>query len=402
MNPFLKSPSDRRRATVRAEIPEPRESDGAAVLRLYDPIDSWGGDWGVSAKEFVKALDSLGDVEEIRLHINSPGGEVWDGLAILNALRAHPARVTAVVEGIAASAASFIACGVDRLVMARNAELMIHKAWGMALGNSDDMAKLSADLLHEDRNIASIYAEKSGGDVDGWLSTMRDETWFSAEEAIAAGLADATESPIGGGAAEARNRFDLSIFASTPKNSLPAADGLSTHTPPAVPEDHQEGDATVSDALMTALAQRLGVNAPVDELDEDKLLEALDEALSEQEEGSKPAAPELPEGTVVVDAAALESLKADAAAGRDARNELDRRRREGVVDSAVKAGKITPADRAGWIDRINKPGAEEVITDVINVLQPVFTVSEAGFTGGAESHNDNDEAALVKAAGWEN
>src|SRR4051812_3626258 len=80
-----------------------------ATMRLYDVIDSWGGEWGISAREIADALDSVPDVKEINLHINSPGGDAFEGIAILNLLRQHPANVTAYVDGIAASAASFIA-----------------------------------------------------------------------------------------------------------------------------------------------------------------------------------------------------------------------------------------------------------------------------------------------------
>ncbi len=124
------NPVNRQRTPIRAELMvEDGEAAGSAKLFLYDPIDSWGGIWGVSAKEFLTALGELPEgTEEIRLHINSPGGEVYEGIAILNALRAHPARVVAVVDGLAASAASFIATGADEVVMSENTELMIHDA----------------------------------------------------------------------------------------------------------------------------------------------------------------------------------------------------------------------------------------------------------------------------------
>ena len=80
---------------IRASILTSDAADGVATLRLYDPVDSWGGDWGVSAKEFAQALDALpDDTAEIQLHINSPGGEVFEGVAILNLLRQHKARQT--------------------------------------------------------------------------------------------------------------------------------------------------------------------------------------------------------------------------------------------------------------------------------------------------------------------
>lgn len=162
-----------------------------AKIRLYDVIDSWGGFWGVSASEFTEALDTIGDtVTEIRVHINSPGGEVYEAIAILNALRAHPARVVAIVDGLAASAASFIACGVDETIMGENTELMIHDAHAVAIGPAAFMREAADRLDQVSDNIASIYAKKSGTDLAGWRAAMLAETWYSADEAVDAGLAD--------------------------------------------------------------------------------------------------------------------------------------------------------------------------------------------------------------------
>lgn len=188
----------------------PSEPDnGVATIRLYDPIDSWGEDWGVSAKEFATALDALtDDVTEIHLHINSPGGEVFEGIAIMNALRSHNARIVSIVDGLAASAASFIAASSDEVVMGRNSELMIHDAWGICMGPAEDMRSLADKLDHLSNNIASVYADKAGGTVADWRTPMLAETWYSAGEAVAAGLADRVE------AAQqvVENHFDLSVF----------------------------------------------------------------------------------------------------------------------------------------------------------------------------------------------
>lgn len=208
------------RQPIRAEIPQQKGDDTTAVLRLYDPIDSWGGDWGVSAKEFAAALDEIPDtVNEIRLHINSPGGEVFEGLAILNALRSHAARVVAVVDGIAASAASVIAVGADELVMAKNSELMIHDAWGLVVGNAQDMRDMAEKLDHFSNNIASIYAEKTGGTTEDWRAAMVGEAWYSADEAVEAGLADRVDTKK---TADAKNKFDLTIFTYAGRDAAPA------------------------------------------------------------------------------------------------------------------------------------------------------------------------------------
>ena len=194
---------------IRASVFPAEITDGVATLRLYDPIDSWGGEWGVSAKEFVGALGALpADTAEIRLHVNSPGGEVYEGITMLNALRNHKARVVVVVDGIAASAASFVAAGADETVMGQNSQLMIHDAWGLGMGNAADMRGLADVLDKISDNIASIYSVKAGGDVAAWRTAMLAESWYSADEAVAAGLADSVaEIPA------ASNAFDLSIFA---------------------------------------------------------------------------------------------------------------------------------------------------------------------------------------------
>lgn len=203
----------------RAEAPTAEVAESVATIRLYDPIDSWGEFWGVSAKEFAGLLDELpDDVEEIRLHINSPGGEVFDAIAILNALRAHDAKVVAIVDGLAASAASVVACGADELVMARNSELMIHDAWGLCVGNAEEMREMAGMLDRLSDNIASVYAEKAGTDVAVWRAAMEKETWYSAEEAVEAGLADRVDKKKDA----AKNSFDLSVFTYAGRAAAPA------------------------------------------------------------------------------------------------------------------------------------------------------------------------------------
>lgn len=166
--------------------------DGAkATLRMFDPIDSWGEWWGMSAKEFASTLDALpAHVNTIELLINSPGGDAFDGIAIVNVMRAHPARTVAVVQGIAASAASFIACAADETIMSPNSVLMIHNAWGVVVGNADDMLAYAELLEKVDTQQQAIYTAKSGKPAEEVRDMMRAETWLSAEEAAEMGFAD--------------------------------------------------------------------------------------------------------------------------------------------------------------------------------------------------------------------
>lgn len=163
-------------------------SDTAAEISIFDEI----GYFGISAADFIKDIQAV-RATEINLRINSPGGDVFDGIAIYNAIRRHPANVTAYVEGLAASAASFIAMAADRVVMQPHSQLMIHEASGLVIGAASDMRQM-ADLLDKSSdNIASIYAERAGGTVEDWRARMKSETWMSDQEAVDLGLADAID-----------------------------------------------------------------------------------------------------------------------------------------------------------------------------------------------------------------
>lgn len=234
-----------KREPIRAEIVA-KQDGSEATIRLYDVIDSWGDVWGVSAKEFAAVLDELGsNVGTINLHINSPGGEAMEGVAILNLLRSHPARIVAVVDGLAASAASFIATGADETVMARNSQLMIHDAWGLCVGNAQDMADVAEALDKLSDNIASIYADKAGGTPDDWRTAMQSETWYNADEAVEAGLADSVQAKP---AAEPQNRFDLTVFAHAGRDDAPE---------PFIPAQHDEPESAAPAANSPVTAAHL-------------------------------------------------------------------------------------------------------------------------------------------------
>lgn len=156
-----------------------------AKVYIYDMI----GEWGVTAQDFVNELNGV-KAPHIDLHMNTQGGQVFDGIAIYTALLNHPAEVTVYVDALAASAGSFIAQAGSKRVMARNARMMIHDAHGLCIGNADDARDMAKMLDDMSDNIASIYAERAGQDVRHWRKAMRAETWYSAEDAVEAGLAD--------------------------------------------------------------------------------------------------------------------------------------------------------------------------------------------------------------------
>lgn len=192
-----------------------------ATVYLYDEI----GFWGVTAAEFVQQLAAL-DVDTIHLRLNSPGGDVFDGITMYNALLQHPAQIMVHVDGLAASIASVIALAGDEVIMAENAFLMIHQAWTIALGNADELRTTAGLLDKIDAMITATYVKQSSAPRDQVVAWMADETWFDAQEAVDAGfateIAGTDEAADDDGdeeeaVAAALRAFDLSVFAHTPE-----------------------------------------------------------------------------------------------------------------------------------------------------------------------------------------
>lgn len=181
----------------------------AAEIYIYDEI----GMWGVTAQDFVRAIKGLGAVDNLTVRINSPGGEIFDAFAIYNLLRGHSASVSVVVDGLAASAASFIAMSADpgKLLMPQNSFMMIHDPiWGI-VGGVEDLLQAS-DALNKMRDvIASAYEQRTGKTQDAVLALMAAETWYTAQEAVDNGFADAITDPVSVAA-----RFSLSRYSKAP------------------------------------------------------------------------------------------------------------------------------------------------------------------------------------------
>ncbi|MGD2818196.1 ClpP-like prohead protease/major capsid protein fusion protein [Escherichia coli] len=157
-----------------------------ADIYIYDEI----GFWGVTAKQFISDLNALGDITHINLHINSPGGDVFEGIAIFNALKTHGASITVYVDGVAASMASVIAMVGNPVIMPENTFMMIHKPFGFTGGDAEDM-RTYADLLDKvEAVLLPAYAQKTGKTTDEIAAMLADETWMSGAECLAHGFAD--------------------------------------------------------------------------------------------------------------------------------------------------------------------------------------------------------------------
>jgi len=161
-------------------------SPDEAEVMLYDEIGGW---YGATADQFIADLRGV-TAPNLRVRINSPGGSVFEGIAIANALRSHPGNVIVQVDSVAASIASVIAMAGDRVEMAPNSMIMVHEASGVCLGNASDMEEMARLLALISDNIADAYAAKAGGTREQWRETMRAETWYLPEDAVTAGLAD--------------------------------------------------------------------------------------------------------------------------------------------------------------------------------------------------------------------
>lgn len=187
------------------------QTDDTTEIMIYDEI----GYFGVTASDFVRDISNL-KTPSILLRLNSPGGEVFDGVAIYQALKDHPANITVQIDSLAASIASVIAMAGDEVIIGKNATMMIHDGSGLCVGNAADMKQM-VDLLDQvSDNIASIYADRAGGTPASWRKKMTAETWYTANEAVKAGLADKIK-----GDGDVENTWDLSIFNYSGRDKAP-------------------------------------------------------------------------------------------------------------------------------------------------------------------------------------
>lgn len=177
----------------RPEVRAAREGD--ASISIYDTIgEGWDGG-GVTAQRIGAILRNIG-ARDITVNINSPGGDFFEGVAIYNQLRAHPAKVTVNVMGLAASAASVIAMAGDAINMGDGAFMMIHNAWAMAIGNRHDLAAAAEQLAPFDAAMADVYASRAGITPAAAADLMDKETWMGAQQAIDGGFADDRLEPV--------------------------------------------------------------------------------------------------------------------------------------------------------------------------------------------------------------
>jgi ATP-dependent protease ClpP protease subunit len=344
-----------------------------ATLRIYDEI----GWFGTSARSIGEELAAL-DVDEIDLRLNSPGGAAWDGIAIYNALRSHKAKVVVTVDGLAASAASAIAMAGDEIRMNRGGQMMVHEAWAGAIGSKADMLKAAEMLDVMSESYADIYAGRAGGTADEWRAVMQAETWYTAQEAVDAGLADKQVDDVGTAGADARAaaKFDLAVYAfayagrdtappptiftakpvvSSPPQSAAEAirriHAATTKTTTASPAGGTKEGATQVDPVKLREALGLAPDASDDEVKasaQASLNLPAAPAAAPPEGTPAPAAP-IPTaaapGTVVLSESAWQSTQDQLRALAAFVDKTKRDERDTVLAKAIGDGKFTPAQK---------------------------------------------------------
>lgn len=222
-------------------------------LRLYGEIGpSFFG--MIDDVSVIRALDELRDSRKIHVRLNSPGGDYFMGVSISNALRRHPAKVVVHVDALAASAASVIAMGGDKVIMHPGSLMMVHRAWTIAMGNAPELAKVSETLSKVDDNLTDLYHRKTGLDKAKIKKLVDDETWMSGDEAVQLGFADESDSTPTGAQAKVPDGW----YARTPENINRYALAASARTSPSLTiaakaKNHKD------DALREATRKRLAL-----------------------------------------------------------------------------------------------------------------------------------------------
>ena len=228
------------------------KADQSADISIFDEI----GFWGVTAKQFIGDLKAI-DAKTIKLAINSPGGSVFDALAMYNALRQHPANVEVTVLGVAASAASLVAMAGDTIVMPENAFMMIHNPLNFAYGNADELREMADVLDKIGASLVATYANRTGLPEDEIKALLDAETWLNAEEAVLKGFADELQPALKVAAA-----FDMERL---PDNVRAA---IEPPAPEPEPEDDHPLDAAADSralaASIIALSAQAGISALAD------------------------------------------------------------------------------------------------------------------------------------------
>lgn len=390
------------------------EDKPTATLHIYDEIDSW---FGVNAEALVVEISALDPETELTVRVNSPGGNAFDGINIANAIMRHPGKTTTYIDGLAASAASVIAVASDEVVVSKYGQAMVHDARSGQYGTAKDLRSVADHLEKLSASYAKLYADRAGGTVEDWARAMADETWYTAEEMVAAGLASRVDES--GARADTEKAVASAMACSSYKFKYfgrPAAPA------PVARADNAGASASANISkegpvpdIKEDVAKRLGLGP--DATDEE-VLAALDKLASTEQEdtdedttteddsaeagagtavdGKELVAAAAKAGLVLMDPARVAKLESDAAAGALARQTQVAEAHAKVVDSAVAKGKITAPRRDHFLALMKAdPEGTTALLDSIPAetavpLTEVGHGTEAQASASAEDEIRND------------
>lgn len=397
-------------ARMATEEAPPADNDvTTAELWLYGIV---GGYWyGFNADSVARALRGI-DADVIYVRIHSPGGLASDGIAIGNLFRNHKARIVIVVDGLAASAASVIAIAGDEIVMCPGSQMMLHDASTYEYGNAADHRRVALYLDGTSQNYAGVYAGRAGGTADEWRQVMlANEGWgtyYTAEEAVAAGLADSVGTRPAAGSPPttpdeddsdwddddmlARVEHDLRLLEQAVH---PAALAAWRGQPPKPPTasaggpTQPEGAAVVdfNDEQITALREQIGFPA---DADADTIVAAVTEALKENADPQETT--QIPTGMKLVSATVFDDVTAKAERGAKAAQELLELKTEAFLDKHKTKFPPTAEARQKWAaDYQRDPAGTEAYLSAAAALVPTGEAGHADSPDGTEAAVNLDE-----------
>ncbi|WP_095143466.1 ClpP-like prohead protease/major capsid protein fusion protein [Pseudomonas sp. Irchel s3b6] len=256
--------------TPRASIPTTSETNerwysmcaaarGVVDMHLHGEI----GAWGITARQFAQDLKALGDVSQINLHVHSPGGDVFEGIAIYNILKHHPARVDGFVDGLAASMGSVVLMACNSISIPENAVIMVHKPWGIQGGDAHEMRRY-ADLLDKvEGSLVSAYVAKTGKTAEEIHAILEAETWMNGVEAVAAGFADKILEPVKAFAhINSKRMQEFTNMPTSAKNLFDPRGSVLAPTPAPTPAPPAADSAPAALTLDQMRAQVLAADGP--------------------------------------------------------------------------------------------------------------------------------------------
>lgn len=340
-------------------------------IDIYDDIgESYWGE-SVSAKDIRRALKNS-TAKTIKLRVNSRGGDVFDGFAIYALIEAHPAKVEAHVDGIAASMASIVIMAADEITVSAGAMIMIHNPWAYAMGEADDLRQ-TADLLDQMQGkSADVYAARTGMARETIIEMMDAETWLTADEAKARGFADIVTPAKKSAQTKALSRISLDGL-KAPK-ALIAACAMAKSAPQIEREGTEptpQETTTMEKAARIALCSALGISADVTD---DVLVQRVTALMASA--GKAPEGFELtPKGELATAQARAASAETELLATRKATRETAV---NATLDEAVKAGKVVPASREKYAALCATDAGFETVKELLASLPVSPLLTEQG------------------------